>query len=303
VLCAVLCYWVPHTPLPALRSNGNAAAVWDIWRREDAPGLQGWLVAHQGEFVHQEKRVADSTQPLLDQVTVCACVWCVVCYLGFGVWVGVGGWVEEGNGRSGWGLMKGTEGQGSEAHGVVHACQIRPVIQDPAKGSGLYSVRTGVARHLIVCLTQFPNHPHTLPLLDVPFYHPRAPPSSPFQVCMLQEAHRAELLADTHVQGWHFEQHEGEVVFIPAGCPHQVRNLRACTKVRQPLEGPIGRDDEGGSGKGGACTPVCLLNAWHTVCVCALTMHSMSSLYAPDQKGHSSPAAQAPWPFSLMPGC
>jgi hypothetical protein len=69
-------------------------------------------------------------------------------------------------------------------------------------------------------------HPNTL----VVFLPP--PPRIPaLQVCLLQEAHRAGLLADTQVEGWHFEQHEGEVVFIPAGCPHQVRNLRACTKV------------------------------------------------------------------------
>ncbi|GAX77805.1 hypothetical protein CEUSTIGMA_g5248.t1 [Chlamydomonas eustigma] len=30
---------------------------------------------------------------------------------------------------------------------------------------------------------------------------------------------------------WHFEQHLHEAVFIPAGCPHQVRNLHSCLKV------------------------------------------------------------------------
>lgn len=33
------------------------------------------------------------------------------------------------------------------------------------------------------------------------------------------------------IEGWHFEQHLHEAVFIPAGCPHQVRNLLSCTKV------------------------------------------------------------------------
>ena len=28
----------------------------------------------------------------------------------------------------------------------------------------------------------------------------------------------------TDVEPWTFEQHVGEAVFIPAGCPHQVRN-------------------------------------------------------------------------------
>jgi hypothetical protein len=33
------------------------------------------------------------------------------------------------------------------------------------------------------------------------------------------------------VQLWHFEQYDGEAVFIPGGCPHQVRNLKSCCKV------------------------------------------------------------------------
>jgi hypothetical protein len=31
---------------------------------------------------------------------------------------------------------------------------------------------------------------------------------------------------------WHFEQFEGEAVFIPSSCAHQVRNLKSCCKVR-----------------------------------------------------------------------
>lgn len=49
---------------------------------------------------------------------------------------------------------------------------------------------------------------------------------------MLTDAHRATLAAEQRVVAWTFEQHEWEAVFIPAGCPHQVRNLRPCIKVR-----------------------------------------------------------------------
>lgn len=35
------------------------------------------------------------------------------------------------------------------------------------------------------------------------------------------------------VEAWTFEQFDGEAVFIPAGCPHQVRNLKVC--VQPPL--------------------------------------------------------------------
>jgi dTDP-4-dehydrorhamnose 3,5-epimerase-like enzyme len=34
------------------------------------------------------------------------------------------------------------------------------------------------------------------------------------------------------VSMWHFEQFEGEAVFIPSGCAHQVRNLKSCCKVK-----------------------------------------------------------------------
>jgi hypothetical protein len=32
------------------------------------------------------------------------------------------------------------------------------------------------------------------------------------------------------IEPWTFEQHLGEAVFIPAGCPHQVRNLKVLVK-------------------------------------------------------------------------
>lgn len=43
------------------------------------------------------------------------------------------------------------------------------------------------------------------------------------QRVMLTEAHLARLKADTGIEPWSFEQHSDEAVFIPAGCPHQVR--------------------------------------------------------------------------------
>uniref|UniRef100_A0A453KRJ1 JmjC domain-containing protein n=2 Tax=Triticinae TaxID=1648030 RepID=A0A453KRJ1_AEGTS len=33
------------------------------------------------------------------------------------------------------------------------------------------------------------------------------------------------------IEPWTFVQKLGEAVFIPAGCPHQVRNLKSCTKI------------------------------------------------------------------------
>lgn len=51
------------------------------------------------------------------------------------------------------------------------------------------------------------------------------------QQFMLVDRHRQRLAAEEGLELWHFEQHLGEVVFIPGGCPHQVRNLQSCCKV------------------------------------------------------------------------
>ncbi|KAG6735723.1 hypothetical protein POTOM_061626 [Populus tomentosa] len=40
------------------------------------------------------------------------------------------------------------------------------------------------------------------------------------------------------VEPWTFEQHLGEAVFIPAGCPHQVRNRQSCIKVALDFVSP-----------------------------------------------------------------
>ncbi|GJN38360.1 hypothetical protein PR202_gb27396 [Eleusine coracana subsp. coracana] len=47
-----------------------------------------------------------------------------------------------------------------------------------------------------------------------------------------------EVLTNTGVEPWTFEQKLGEAVFIPAGCPYQVRNLKSCTKVAMNFVSP-----------------------------------------------------------------
>lgn len=51
------------------------------------------------------------------------------------------------------------------------------------------------------------------------------------QMFMLTRSDRDALREEYGVHTWHFEQHVHEAVFVPVGCPHQVRNLRSCTKV------------------------------------------------------------------------
>ena len=40
------------------------------------------------------------------------------------------------------------------------------------------------------------------------------------------------------VRGWAIVQCEGESVFIPAGAPHQVRNLQRCIKIAEDFVSP-----------------------------------------------------------------
>lgn len=51
------------------------------------------------------------------------------------------------------------------------------------------------------------------------------------QVFFLDEEHKKKLKEEYQIEPWSFEQYEQEAVFIPAGCPHQVRNLKSCIKV------------------------------------------------------------------------
>ncbi|OVA06274.1 zinc finger protein [Macleaya cordata] len=44
------------------------------------------------------------------------------------------------------------------------------------------------------------------------------------QTFFLNERHKKQLKEEFNIEPWTFEQYLGEAVFIPAGCPHQVRN-------------------------------------------------------------------------------
>ncbi|KAL6555083.1 hypothetical protein OROGR_006341 [Orobanche gracilis] len=51
------------------------------------------------------------------------------------------------------------------------------------------------------------------------------------QTFYLTLKHKKKLKEEYGVEPWTFEQRLGEDIFIPVGCPHQVRNLKSCTKV------------------------------------------------------------------------
>ncbi|KAG9448246.1 hypothetical protein H6P81_014374 [Aristolochia fimbriata] len=58
------------------------------------------------------------------------------------------------------------------------------------------------------------------------------------QTFYLSERHKKQLKEEFNVEPWTFEQYLGEAVFIPAGCPHQVRNRKSCIKVALDFVSP-----------------------------------------------------------------
>ncbi|GAA0169879.1 histone modifying enzyme [Lithospermum erythrorhizon] len=58
------------------------------------------------------------------------------------------------------------------------------------------------------------------------------------QTLYLNEKHMKQLKEEFNIEPWTFEQFLGEAVFIPAGCPHQVRNRKAQTESSVDLVAP-----------------------------------------------------------------
>ncbi|KAK1403172.1 JmjC domain-containing protein [Heracleum sosnowskyi] len=58
------------------------------------------------------------------------------------------------------------------------------------------------------------------------------------QTFYLTVEHKNRLKAEYGVEPWTFVQKQGDAVFIPAGCPHQVRNLKSCIKVALDFVSP-----------------------------------------------------------------
>jgi len=58
------------------------------------------------------------------------------------------------------------------------------------------------------------------------------------QLFYLDAKLRRRLREQYGVRGWRFVQKHGDAIFIPAGCPHQVRNLSSCVKVALDFVSP-----------------------------------------------------------------
>ncbi|XP_027189817.1 lysine-specific demethylase JMJ26-like isoform X3 [Cicer arietinum] len=75
------------------------------------------------------------------------------------------------------------------------------------------------------------RHVHCSPLKQV--IHPIHD-----QTFYLTIEHKKRLKEEYGIEPWTFVQKLGDAVFIPAGCPHQVRNLKSCTKVALDFVSP-----------------------------------------------------------------
>ncbi|KAL8473319.1 hypothetical protein ACS0TY_030230 [Phlomoides rotata] len=58
------------------------------------------------------------------------------------------------------------------------------------------------------------------------------------QTVYLTMEHKRKLKEEYGIEPWTFVQKVGDAVFIPAGCPHQVRNLKSCIKVALDFVSP-----------------------------------------------------------------
>ncbi|KAK4765260.1 hypothetical protein SAY86_026350 [Trapa natans] len=75
------------------------------------------------------------------------------------------------------------------------------------------------------------RHIHCFPLSQV--IHPIHD-----QTFYLTVEHKRNLKEEYGIEPWTFIQKLGDAVFIPAGCPHQVRNLKSCIKVALDFVSP-----------------------------------------------------------------
>ncbi|KAL3624955.1 hypothetical protein CASFOL_031623 [Castilleja foliolosa] len=72
-------------------------------------------------------------------------------------------------------------------------------------------------RHSNELTSKYSYSKHIHPILDQNFF--------------LNAYHKLRLKEEFDIQPWTFEQYAGEAIFIPAGCPYQIRKIKSCVNV------------------------------------------------------------------------
>ncbi|GFQ02306.1 lysine-specific demethylase jmj25 [Phtheirospermum japonicum] len=72
-------------------------------------------------------------------------------------------------------------------------------------------------RHSNELTSKYSYSKHVHPILDQNFF--------------LDAYHKLRLKEEFDIQPWTFEQYTGEAIFIPAGCPYQIRKIKSCVNV------------------------------------------------------------------------
>ncbi|KAK3028511.1 hypothetical protein RJ639_038579, partial [Escallonia herrerae] len=74
-------------------------------------------------------------------------------------------------------------------------------------------------------------------------------------VIYLNQHHKRKLKEEFRVEPWSFQQHLGEAVFIPAGCPFQVRNLQSTVQLSLDFLSPESLGEAARSAEEIRCLP------------------------------------------------
>ncbi|KAF3506743.1 hypothetical protein F2Q69_00002857 [Brassica cretica] len=238
-------------------TNGNAnesseavhgGAVWDIFRREDVPKLIEYLERHKHEFRHFFNEPVESvTHPIHDQTLFLTESQKKQLKEEFD---GSLPQPVESIKEEKLDSPKETEGNVTQSlDGSTSAESIQEQKHDAPKETNGNANESSEAVHggavwdifrredVPKLIEYLERHKHEFRHF---FNEPVESVTHPIhdQTLFLTESQKKQLKEEFDIEPWTFVQHLGEAVFIPAGCPHQVRNIQSCIKVAVDFVAP-----------------------------------------------------------------